>query len=84
MSAIGLEQTITEEFQGLRGLQMAVGLQITQVLKEYERVKDMVVDEGQDDCGTVLTELQNFDEERHAAVDALSDFYGKTAVAVRI
>ena len=63
---------------------MAIGLQISQVLKEYGRVKDMVVDEDRDDCGAVLTELQNFDEERHAAVDALSDFYSKTAVAVRI
>ena len=70
MSATSLKQTITEEFQGLRGLQMAVGLQITQVLKEYERVRNMVVNEEQD-CGTVLTELQNFDEERHAAVDAI-------------
>ena len=84
ISAIGLEQTMTEEFQELKALQAEVSCQIDQVVDYYQRVKDFVVDESQNGRGEVLMDLKNFDKERHAAVEALSEYYGKTALAVRV
>ena len=84
ISAIGLEQTMTEEFQGLKGLQIEVSCQVDQVVSHYHRVKDKVVYETQNGCGVVLIELETFNEERHAAVEALVDYYTKTAVAVHL
>ena len=84
ISAIGLEQTMTEEFQELKGLQAEVSRQIDNVVDYYQRVKDFVVDEAQNGSGEILMDLENFDEERHAAVEALSEYYAKTALAVRV
>ena len=80
ISAIGLEKTMTEEFQELKGLQAEVSRQVDQVVDFYQR--DFVVDESQN--GEILMDLENFDEERHAAVEALAEYYAKTASAVRV
>ena len=68
ISAIGLEQTMTEEFQELKGLQAEVQGKVRKVTDCYKRVKDHVVDDSQDESGAILMELEQFDEERHATV----------------
>ena len=84
ISAIGLEQTMTEEFQELKGLQAEVQGKVFKVTDSYKRVKDFVVDDSKDESGAILIELEQFDEDRHAAVEALMDYYIKTALAVRL
>ena len=63
ISAIGLERTMTEEFQELKSFQAEVSRQIDQVVDYYERVKDFVVNEAQSGSGEILMDLENFDEE---------------------
>ena len=84
ISAIGLESTMTKEFQELKALQSEVSNQVDRVVDYYERVKDMVVDETQNGSGQQLIDLETFDEERHAAVEILLSYYSKTAAAVRL
>ena len=83
ISAIGLESTLTEEFQELKAYQVEVAHQVEKVVDYYGRVKDFVIDELQNGSGQKLIELETFDEERHAAVEMLMDYHEKTAVAVR-
>ena len=45
ISAIGLESTMTEEFQELKAFQAEVSHQVDRVVDYFERVKDIVVDE---------------------------------------
>ena len=83
ISAIGLESTMTEEFQELKALQVEVANQVDKVVDYYERVKG-IIDKSQNRSGQRLVELETFDEEQHAAVEMLSDYYSKTALAVRL
>ena len=83
ISAIGLESTMTEEFQELKAFQVEVANQVDRVVDYYQRVKHIVIEELQNGSGQRLVELERFDEERHAAVEMLSSYYVKTAVAVR-
>ena len=82
ISAIGLESTMTEEFQELKAFQVEVSNQVDKVVDYYDRVKDIVIDELQNGSGQRLIELDTFNEERHAAVEMLQSYYVKTAVAV--
>ena len=84
ISAIGLESTMTEEFQELKAFQVEVASQVNRVVEYYQRVKDIVIDELQNRSGQRLVELETFNEERHAAVEMLSSYYSKTAEAVRL
>ena len=84
MSAIGLERTMTEAFQDLKGVQAEVQEKVTKVNDFYERVKDYVVDDSQNGSGAILMELEQFDEDRHAAVEALAEYYARTAIAVNL
>ena len=84
MSAIGLERTMTEAFQDLKGVQAEVQEKVTKVNDFYERVKDNVVDDSQNGSGAILMELEQFDEDRHAAVEALAEYYARTAIAVNL
>ena len=84
ISAIGLEKTTTEEFQELKGLQAEVQEKVAKVADFYKRVKDNVVDDSQDGSGAILMELEQFDEDRHGAVEALAEYYAKTAIAVSL
>ena len=83
ISAIGLESTLTEEFQELKAFQAEVAHQVDRVVDYFDRVKDIVVDELKNGSGQRLLDLETFDEERHAAVDLLRSYYEKTAVAVQ-
>ena len=47
ISAIGLESTMTEEFQELKAFQVEVANQVDRVVDYFERVKDIVIDELQ-------------------------------------
>ena len=84
ISAIGLESSMTEEFQELKALQNEVSNQVEKVVDYYKRMKDIVIDETQNGSGLRLIDLETFDEERHAAVEILSSYYSKTAAAVRL
>ena len=75
ISTIGLESTMTEEFQELKAFQVEVANQVDRVIDYYERVKDIVIDESQNGSGQRLVELETFNEERHAAVEMLSSCY---------
>ena len=81
--AIGLESTMTEEFQELKAFQVEVANQVDRVVDYFQRVKDIVIDELQNGSGQGLVELETLDEERHAAVEMLSTYYARTAVAIR-
>ena len=81
-SAISLESTMTEEFQGLKAFQAEVANQVDRVVDYYGRVKGIVIDESQNGSGQRLIKLETFNEERHAAVEMLSSYYLKTAEAV--
>ena len=83
ISAIGLESTLTEEFQELKAFQAEVAHQVDRVVDYFDRVKDIVVDELKNGSGQRLLDLETFDEERHTAVDLLRSYYEKTAVAVQ-
>ena len=62
ISAIGLESTITEEFQELKAFQAEVANQVDRVIDYYGRVKGIVIDESQNGSGQRLIELETFDE----------------------
>ena len=83
ISPIGLESTMTEEFLELKAFQVEVAHQVEKVVEYFGRVKDFVIDELQNGSGQTLIKLETFDEERHAAVEMLSDYYSRMAVVVR-
>ena len=62
ISAIGLESTITEEFQELKAFQAEVANQVDRVVDYYGRVKGIVIDESQNGSGQRLIKLETFDE----------------------